>query len=113
MPIRASSGREIDGLVADLSADRPVTREAAVARLTVHGARAGAKLMAVLESAAPSPARVASLQALEAIANPRALDPALRAVDDRDPAVALAAVSMVRAFLRSARGADVTDRLMQ
>jgi hypothetical protein len=113
MPIRASSGREIDALVADLSADRPVTREAAVARLTVLGARAVDKLTAVLESEVPGPARVAALQTLEAIASPRALDPALRAVDDRDPAVALAAVSMVRAFLRSARGADVTDRLAQ
>ena len=113
MPIRASSAREIDALVADLSADRPVTREAAVARLTVLGARAVDKLTAVLESEVPGPARVAALQTLEAIASPRALDPALRAVDDRDPAVALAAVSMVRAFLRSARGADVTDRLAQ
>jgi HEAT repeat protein len=113
MPIRASSGREIDALVADLSANRPVTREAAVARLTVIGARAVDKLTAVLESSAPSPARVAALQTLEAIASPRALDPALRAIDDRDQAVALAAVSMVRAFLRSARGADVTDRLTQ
>jgi hypothetical protein len=113
MPIRASPGKEIDALVADLSADRPVTREAAVARLTVLGARVVDKLTAVLESAAPGPARVAALQTLEAIASPRALDPALRAVDDRDQAVALAAVSMVRAFLRSARGADVTGRLTQ
>ena len=113
MPIRASAGREIDALVADLSADRPVTREAAVARLTVLGARAVDKLTAVLESEVPSRARVAALQTLEAIASPRALDPALQAVDDRDPAVALAAVSMVRTFLRSAHGADVTDRLAQ
>jgi hypothetical protein len=111
MPIRASSGKEIDTLVADLSADRPVTCEAAVARLTVIGARAVDKLTAVLESAAPGRTRVAALQTLEAIASPRALDPALRAVDDRDQTVALAAVSMVRAFLRSARGADVTDQL--
>jgi hypothetical protein len=113
MPIRASSGKEIATLVADLSADRPVTREAAVARLTVMGARAVDKLTAVLESAAPGRARVAALQTLEAIASPRALNPALRTLDDRDQAVALAAVSMVRAFLRSARGADVTDRLTQ
>jgi HEAT repeat protein len=113
MPIRASSGKEIDALVADLSDHRPVTRDAAVARLTVLGPRAVDKLTAVLESAAPSSARVGALQALEAIASPRALDPALRAVEDRDPAVASAAVSMVQVFLRSARGADVADRLTQ
>jgi hypothetical protein len=113
MPIRASPGREIDALVADLSAADPITREAAVARLTVLGPRAVDKLTAVLESAAPGSARIAALQALEAIASPRGLDPALRAVDDRDRAVASAAVSMVRTFLRSARGADVTDRLTE
>jgi hypothetical protein len=109
--IRASSGKQIDALVADLSAEHGETREAAVARLTVLGARAVDKLTAVLESSASSSARVAALQALEAIASPRALDPALRAVDDRDPAVASAAVSMAHVFLRSARGADVADRL--
>jgi HEAT repeat protein len=108
-----SSAREIDALVADLSADRSVIRDAAVARLIVLGARAVDKLTAVLESAAPRSARIACLQALEAIASPRALDPALRAVGDRDPAVASAAVSMVQTFLRSARGADVADRLTE
>ena len=111
MPIRASSGREIDALVADLSAGDSITREAAVARLTVIGARAVEKLTAVLESRAPGSARVAALQALEAIASPRALDPALRAAGDGDPAVASAAVSMVQTFLRSAHGADVAGRL--
>jgi hypothetical protein len=111
MPIRASSGREIDALIADLSADDSITREAAVARLTVIGARAVDKLAAVLESRAPGSARVAALQALEAIASPRALDSALRAAGDGDPAVASAAVSMVRTFLRSAHGADVAGRL--
>jgi hypothetical protein len=44
-----SSAREIDALVADLSADRSVIRDAAVARLIVLGARAVDKLTAVLE----------------------------------------------------------------
>ncbi len=113
MPITRSSGKEIDALIADLSADSPATREAAVARLTIIGDRAVDKLVASVESASPTAARVGALQALESIASLRALDRTLGAVSDPDPAVASAAISAAQPFLQSARGADVVDRLTE
>ncbi len=113
MSIRASFAKEIVALVADLSTHSAVTREAAVARLTVIGDRAIDKLVAVIESAGPASARVAALQALESIASLRALDRTLAVVDDPDPAVAAAAISAARPLLPSARGAAVVDRLTE
>jgi hypothetical protein len=109
--IKPSSARQIDALVADLGADRAVTRDTAVARLTMIGARAVERLMAVAQSAAPGAARAAALGALEAIGDPRARDAILRAVDDRDPAVAVAAIGAARGYLRGRHGADALDRL--
>jgi HEAT repeat protein len=113
VPIKPSAGRQIDALIAELSADSASAREAAIARLAVLGTRTVNKLLAVVESAAPGFARVAALQALEAIASPRAIDVALNTLADHDPAVASAAVSTAQTFLRSARGADVVDRITQ
>jgi hypothetical protein len=113
VPIKLSAGRQIDALIAELSSDRASAREAAIARLAVLGPRTVDKLIAVIESAAPAFARVAALQALEAIASPRTIDVALNALADHDPAVASAAVSTAQTFLRSARGADVVDRIAQ
>jgi HEAT repeat protein len=111
--IKPSAGRQIDALIARLSSDSASVREAAVARLTVLGTRTIDKLIAVVESASPGFARVAALQALEAIASPRAIDVALKALADHDPAVASAAVSTAQTFLQSGRGADVVDRITQ
>jgi HEAT repeat protein len=111
--IKPSAGRQIDALIAELCSDSASTREAAGARLTLLGARTADKLIAVVESDAPGHARVAALQALEAIASPRAIDVALKALDDHDPAVASAAISTAQTFLRSARSADVVDRVTQ
>ena len=111
MAIRTSSAIQIDGLVAALSAANAVTREAAIARLTVIGPRAIASLVALATSAAEPVARVAAFAVLEAIADPRALDPALGGLDDADAAVATAAVGVTGVFLRGARGATVVDRL--
>lgn len=109
--IRPSSGKQIDTLVADLSAGDAVTREAAVARLTVIGARAVERLVGLVASGAPPVPRIAALRALEAIADPRALDVSLDALDDRDPGVAAAAAAATRPFLRGPRGAAGVDRL--
>ena len=111
MVIKTSSGKLIDRLIAGLSADSPVTVEAAVARLTVIGTRAVERLTAVVDRTAPPSARIAALRTLEAIADPRALVPVFVAMDDRDMGVASAAISTARRFLRSARGADVVDHL--
>ena len=113
MPIKRSSRPEIDALIADLGADRPITREAAIARLTVIGARAVDRLTTVLESPASSSIRVAALRALEGIGGSRALSASLLALDDPDEVVATAAVGSVRASLRGVRGAEIAGRLAQ
>lgn len=115
MAIRASSSRQIDALIADLAAANAVTREAAIARLTVTGARAVERVAALALSASSSgAARAAAFRTLEGIADPRALEPALKAIADSadaDPKVATAAIAVARLFVRSARGAAAVDRL--
>jgi len=111
VPIKASSARQVETLIADLGSDRPDTREAAVARLTLLGARGVERLLLLLDSTASTNARAAALRALEAIADPRAIDRVLDAIDAADPAVACAAASAARVFLRGPRGNVVVDRL--
>jgi HEAT repeat protein len=113
--IKASSAKQIDALIADLAAANAVTREAAVARLTVTGARAVERVAALALSASSSgAARAAAFRALEGIADPRGLEPALKAIAgaaDTDPKVATAAIAVARLFVRGARGAAAVDRL--
>ena len=109
MAIRASSSQQIDILIADLSSPSAVTREAAVARLTVLGGRALDRLIALAASSAPAAARAAAFRALEGIADPRAMNVALRFISDADAAVATAAIGTARAFMRGRRGAAVVD----
>jgi HEAT repeat protein len=111
VPVRASSATQIESLIADLSGISDVKRDAAVARLTVIGRRAVARLVALTESGAGPLARIAALRALEAIGDPRGLDAALRALGDRDAGVAAAAVGVARVFIRGAHSVRVVDRL--
>jgi HEAT repeat protein len=111
VPIRVSSRKEIELLIGDLSATNPTVRDAAVARLRIIGTRAVDRLIGVVKSTQTTSSRVAALRALEGIADPRALDPALVAVDDRDEAVASAAVAAAHVFLRGTRGTDVVGCL--
>jgi HEAT repeat protein len=111
MAIKASSSKQIDTLIADLAAANAVKREAAIARLTITGARAVERVAALAMSASPSAARAAAFRTLEGIADPRALEPALHAIADADPKVATAAIAVARLFVRSARGAAAVDRL--
>jgi len=111
--IKASSSKQIDALVAGLSGESVIAREAAVARLTVIGARAVDRLVALVESDAAPAARTAALHTLEAIADLRALDAALRAVRDANASVAAAAIGVVRTFLQGRRGAAALDRLAE
>jgi HEAT repeat protein len=108
--IKASSSREVDALVADLSSGSAVARDAAVARLTVIGARAVARLAALADSGAVD-ARIAALRALEGIGDPRGVDAALRSLADADPQVATAAVLLARRFLQGSKSAAIVDRL--
>jgi uncharacterized protein YunC (DUF1805 family) len=109
--IKASSAREVDALVADLTGSSAVARDAAIARLTIIGARAVGRLTIVAESNAEPAARVAALKALEGIADARALDTALRLTRDPQTTVAAAAVSLARVFIRHEKGTVAVDRL--
>ncbi len=113
MTIRASSSKQIGALIADLRGGTAVTREAAVARLTIIGARGVERLLELAESPADPAVRAAAFRTLEAIADPRALGPALRVLEDAgmDAAVAIAAAGVARAFLRGERGASAVDAL--
>src|SRR5262245_32691179 len=112
--IRASFSKQIDTLLADLRSPDAVKREAAVARLTVIGSRAVERVIAAAETAGePAAARAAAWRALEAIADPRALDPALLALAAKtiDAEVGAAATGVARVFVRGPRSAAVVDRL--
>lgn len=111
MPIRASSSRQIETLVADLTAPSAITRETALARLTVIGARAVERLVALAQSSGDAASRAAAFRALEAIADPRSLEPALQAVDDADATVATDAIGAARGFVLGPHGARAVDRL--
>jgi hypothetical protein len=110
MPIHPSSGAEIRQLIAALGGADDVAREAAIARLSVIGARAVDYLLDAFE-AADAVARAAILRALEAVADPRALPVARRALDDRSAPVQAAAAGAVRALLSSARPEVARDAL--
>jgi len=102
----------VEALVGDLSSPSAVTRDGAVARLTVIGARAVQRLLDVARTATASPvARAAAFRALEAIAEPRALATALTATSDPDPAVASAALGVARAFLKDSQGVKILDHV--
>ena len=112
MAIRSSSAKDIDALMTDLSSERAVVRETALARLTVIGSRAVIHLTALAETAtAPAATRIAALRALEAIGDIRAIDAAALALDDADKGLAVAAASILRRFLTGKKGARVTDTL--
>jgi len=113
LAIKASSSTQIDLLIADLGADSAVTRETAVARLTLLGARAVERLIAAAGTAAHAEAQAAAWRALEAIGDARALEPALAvlAAPQMAPAVAAAAAGVARVHLRGPRGAAAVDRL--
>jgi len=110
--IRASSGKQVDALIADLASPHALTRDGAVARLTVIGERATSRLIALVASPdAGVDARVSALHALEGIGDMRALQPALTALASSESAIAVAAVGVVQTFLASTRGVEALDRL--
>lgn len=111
MAIRVSSAKQVDALTSDLGSHDAVARAAAAARLIVIGARAVDRLLAAAQSDAPAGLRIEAWRALDGIGDARTLEPALRALDDRDPAVAVAAAAAVRRFVRGADGAAAVDRL--
>ncbi len=98
-------------LISQLSSDSALTRESAIARLTVMGARAVDRLVDYARSNAPAVGRAAALTALERIGDRRALAAALPLADDADVEVALAAIAVAGAFVRDPHGVTAVDRL--
>lgn len=112
MVIRASSGKQVESLLAELSSPQALSRDSAVARLTIIGERAVVRLIDLaFDPDATSDARVAAFHALEGIGDLRAFAPAIEALDDADGAVAVAAVGVLQVFLSSDRGVEALDRL--
>ncbi len=83
-----------------LTGPDPVERDTAAARLAIVGPRAVGPLLKALEHDMPADARIAILRVLEGIKDPRAVSAATAAVDHSDGDVALAAIGVLRAFLR-------------
>jgi HEAT repeat protein len=100
-----------EALISQLSSDSAVTRESAIARLTIVGARAVDRLVAFATSDAAAAARAAALTTLERIGDRRALKAALRLVADADVDVALAAVAAAGSFVQKPDGVAAIDRL--
>jgi hypothetical protein len=109
--IRASSAKQIDTLIADLSGPDEVRRETAIARLIVIGDRAVDRLIAVASIGNDSGGRAAALRALEGIGRERAVGVALRCIDDQAISTVRAAISLARLFLKGPKGPAVVDRL--
>jgi hypothetical protein len=105
--IRTSASQEVKRLVADLTSDGPdqaTRRDAAIARLAVIGTRAVRQILDAI-AAKPAPAQHASLLlALEAIPDPRTVDPVVQGLGAADAAVRLAAARAARGLLALPQG---------
>jgi hypothetical protein len=99
--IKSSSAREVDRLVAQLRDGSPVEREAAIARLRVIGPRAVDRLVRTIRSDAGAATRTAALKALEGTDDPRGRAAAIEHLDAETPAVASAAIAVLRTYLAS------------
>ena len=97
MTIKPSSAAEIRNLTSALASEDEVTRETAVARLAIFGARAVDRVVAAYP-AADRKTRRAILRVLEAIADPRGLPLARRALKDGGD-VAVSATAALRPLL--------------
>jgi HEAT repeat protein len=110
--IRPSTTQEVDALLNDLRSERVVTRDAAVARLTVIGARAVARLLTLAkDAAAPVTTRASAWRALDAIGDPRILADAITAAGADQPDAAIAAIGALRTLLGGDDSVQVLDRL--
>jgi len=108
--IKASASTEIRALIAALGEADEVKREAAVARLSVIGARAVDRLLAAYAATRAREARVAMLRVFEAIGDRRAL-PIARAALKGGGDAAVAAAGVLRALLDSPHAPVAADAL--
>jgi hypothetical protein len=108
--IRSSSAGEVEGLLARLRRGSGTDREAAVARLRVLGARAVARLTALVTSLDESAAaRSAALRALDGSTEARVRDAAVSAL--ADDSVAPAAIATLRPWVMRGDGIGVLEAL--
>jgi HEAT repeat protein len=111
--IRSSASHEVRRLLADLEGADGVKRDAASARLAVIGTRAVRQILEHLAADGPPAARAALLHSLEAIPDPRALDPVMAALSAPEAEVRLAATRAARGLLSLPQGTRVLDRLTE
>jgi len=102
-------GRQIDRLIADLQSGDAVRRDAAVARLRVHGARALPRLVAFITSSGPSDAKALALTALEGIPDPHVVEIALNAIDSPDADTVVAALGVLRGWVTQETGTRLLE----
>jgi hypothetical protein len=110
MVIKASASAEVRALVGALEGDDDVAREAAIARLSIIGARAVDRLATAYEGATSRGARLAILRVFEAIGDYRAGPLARRALLEGGD-TALAASAVLRTLLTSTRDATAAQAL--
>jgi HEAT repeat protein len=112
--IRSSASQEVRRLVADLALDSPdgeARREAATARLAVIGTRAVRQLLDALSGASTSHQQVVVLHVLEAIPDPRAIEPVRAALAATVLDVRLAAARASRALLALPQATPLLDTI--
>ncbi len=110
MVIKASAAAEIRHLIEALGAEDDVRREAAVARLSVLGARAVDRLVAAYDSAPTREMKVAVLRALE-VAGDRRIVAVSKAAIQEGGDVAIAAVAALAAQIESTHAATAAEVL--
>ena len=97
MPIVPSSARRIQELIGKLGSERAAVRESAVARLTLLGPRVLEALLAALPTAGNA-ARLAALELLERLREPRTLPEILALAQSADARVAARALEVLGSF---------------
>jgi hypothetical protein len=110
VPIKRSAGGDVKGLVEALAGGDVVTRESAIARLAIIGARAMERLIAAYAGASDDEARIAVLRAMESIGDRRSAPVAARALAAGGD-VALAAASVLRVLLDTTHTPTATAAL--
>ncbi len=111
MSIRSSASHEVRRLIGDLEGADAVKREAASARLAIIGTRAVRQILEHLAASSAPAARSALLLSLEAIPDPRAIEPVMAALAAPEPDVRQAAIRAARGLLSLPQGTRVLDRL--
>lgn len=105
------SPTSLASLVDALASTDPVRREAAIARLRVHGHTAIPRLRALLASPASAATRAAAVQALEGIDDPAAAAAALPLLQSPEADIARAAIGVLRVWVAREHGVSLLDAL--